>query len=134
MRIAPPSWQPDTGAEPEDLIREARRRQRRRWLAAGVAGVVMLAGVAAGLAGHRHGRAGSRGHPGNNAAGVGAAALSGVPRYYMALVPTDLKAYAEDGLDAGYAAVKDRITGQTVATVRPPRPYIAFLGVTPAAH
>lgn len=80
MRIAPPGWQPDTGAEPEDLIREARRRQRRRWLAGGVAGVVLLAGVAgvvADLAWHRHGRASSRGHPANNAAArmhVGAAA------------------------------------------------------------
>lgn len=135
MRIAPPSWQPDTGAAPEDLFREARRRQRRRWLAAGVAVVMLadLAGVAAGLAGYRHDRAGSRGHPGNEAAAAGAAAQSGVPRYYMALVPTDVKAYAEDGLDVGYAAVKDRITGQTVATVRPPRPYIEFIGVTGAA-
>jgi hypothetical protein len=130
MRIAPPSWQPDTGAEPEDLIREARRRQRRRWLAAGVT-VVMLAGVAgvaAGLAGHRHGRTGSRGHLENLAAR--AAAQGGVPRYYMALY---LKTYAETGLDEGNAVVKDRITGQTLATVRPPWPYIVFIGVTGAA-
>ena len=33
MRIAPP----DAGTEPESLIKEARKRQRRRWLAAGVA-------------------------------------------------------------------------------------------------
>jgi hypothetical protein len=136
MKAAPASWLPDPRTQPEDLIREARRRQRRRWLAAGVAGVVMLAGaagVAAGLAGHRYGRASSRGHPGNEAAAARAVAQSGVPRYYMALVPTDLKVYAEDGVDAGYAAVKDSITGQTVATVRPPRPYIEFIGVTGAA-
>lgn len=65
MRIAPPGVLPDAPAEPEDLIREARRRQHRRWIAAGATGVVLLAGVAgvvADLAGHRHGRASSFGH------------------------------------------------------------------------
>ena len=65
MRIAPRGVLPDAPAEPEDLIREARRRQHRRWIAAGATGVVLLAGVAgvvADLAGHRHGRASSFGH------------------------------------------------------------------------
>jgi hypothetical protein len=67
MRIAPPGLSPDATAEPDDLIREARRRQRRRWLAAGVASAIVvagLAGVVAGLTGHRHGRANSHRHLG----------------------------------------------------------------------
>ena len=65
MRIAPPGWLPEAQTGPEALIREARRRQRRRWLAVGVAVAAVLAGaagVAAGTAGHRPGRPGPRGH------------------------------------------------------------------------
>ncbi len=64
MKTAPP----DARAAPEALIKEARRRQRRRWLAVGVAVAVVLAdlaGLAAGLAGQRPGRPGPHGrHPG----------------------------------------------------------------------
>src|SRR5215469_2679191 len=65
MRIASPGLRPGAPPEPEDLIKEARRRQHRRWLAAGLAGVVVIAGataVVAGLAGNRHGRASARIH------------------------------------------------------------------------
>ncbi len=51
MRIAPPGWLPDARTEPEALIKEARRRQRRRWLAVGVAVAAVLAGVAGVAAG-----------------------------------------------------------------------------------
>ena len=68
MKTAPPGWPPDARAAPEALIKEARRRQRRRWLAAGVAVAVVLAGLAglaAGVAGQRPGRPGPHGrHPG----------------------------------------------------------------------
>ena len=70
MRSAPPGWLPDARTGPEALIKEARRRQRRRWLAAGVAVAAVLAGVAglaAGVAGHRPGRPGPRSHPGSPA-------------------------------------------------------------------
>jgi hypothetical protein len=61
-------------------------------------------------------------------------ALRSVPRYYMALVPVNLKSYEETGFsDKAYAVIRDRITGRTVATVRPPRPYITFIGITGAA-
>jgi hypothetical protein len=67
MRIATPGvLPPQKPAEPEDLIKEARRRQRRRWLAAGAAGVVAIAAatyLVTGLAGHRHSRASARTHP-----------------------------------------------------------------------
>ena len=42
MRSAPPGWLPDARTGPEALIKEARRRQRRRWLAAGVAVAAVL--------------------------------------------------------------------------------------------
>jgi hypothetical protein len=53
MRTAQASPLADPGTEPEALIREARRRQRRRWLAAGVAMAAVLAGTAAAIAGSR---------------------------------------------------------------------------------
>jgi hypothetical protein len=60
---------------------------------------------------------------------------SSVPRYYMALAPFNEQSFAKDGVFSyGYAVVKDRITGRTVATVQPPRPYLGFLGVTGAAE
>jgi hypothetical protein len=58
MQTAPPGWLPDAGTEPEAVIREARRRQRRRWLAAGAAMVTVAAGAVAVLAG-----SGAGGHP-----------------------------------------------------------------------
>jgi hypothetical protein len=54
MKTAPARWRPGPGTQPEALIREARRRQRRRYLAVGVAVIAVLgsaAGVAAGLHG-----------------------------------------------------------------------------------
>jgi hypothetical protein len=83
VRIAPPGWPPDARTEPEALIKEARRRQRRRWLAVGVAVAAVLAGVAgvaAGVAGHRPGRPGLRGHPGSQVAARQAAAPAPMPR------------------------------------------------------
>jgi len=64
MRTAPPAGLPDTRTGPEALIKEARRRQRRRWLAVGAAVAAVLAGVAGGVAGHRPGRPGPQSHPG----------------------------------------------------------------------
>jgi hypothetical protein len=54
MRTAAPGWLSEAG--PDVLFREARRRQRRRWLTVGAAVAAVLggaAGVAAGVAGHR---------------------------------------------------------------------------------
>jgi hypothetical protein len=55
MKTTPARWLPGPGTQPEALIKEARRRQRRRYVAVGAAVVAVLgsaAGVAAGL--HRH--------------------------------------------------------------------------------
>jgi hypothetical protein len=94
------------------------RRPGRRVLAgaAAAAAVIAVALVAVLVTGPpaSHGRAAAQD------------ALQSVPRYYMALVGTG-------SADEAYAVVKDRITGQTMATVRPPKPYITFIGVTGAA-
>lgn len=58
MKTVPPGWPPAAGPEPEVLIKEARHRQRRRYLLAGLATIAVLAAVAgvtaalAGPAGH----------------------------------------------------------------------------------
>jgi hypothetical protein len=51
MQTAPPGWLPGPGTKPEAVIREARRRQRRRWLAAGVATAAVLVAAGAVIAG-----------------------------------------------------------------------------------
>jgi hypothetical protein len=128
MRIAPPGWSPDARTEPEALIREARRRQRRRWLAAGVAVAAVLAGaagVAAGVAGHPPGRPGPGSHPGSQGA-AGTAAFPAIPAYYVAL---------NNGLSQKFpdqVVVGDTSTGARLATVSPPA-HATFVGMTGAA-
>ncbi|HEV2377290.1 MAG TPA: hypothetical protein VGS19_34640 [Streptosporangiaceae bacterium] len=51
MTVAPPGWRAGPGTEPAALIREARRRQHRRWLATGLAMAVLTGGAAAVIAG-----------------------------------------------------------------------------------
>lgn len=61
-------------------------------------------------------------------------ALRSVPRYYMALVLDNPKAYEENPFAGNdYAAIRDTATGRTLAIVRPPKPYISFVGVYDAA-
>jgi hypothetical protein len=80
MKIAPPGWQPDAGTQPEDLIREARRRQRRRHALTGFVIAAVLAGVA-GVGRQPPGRAVPRSHPRSQAvAGRAAGALAPIPR------------------------------------------------------
>ena len=47
MKTAPPGWLAGAGTEPEALIREARGRQRRRYLALGTAIIAVVAGAVA---------------------------------------------------------------------------------------
>lgn len=103
-----------------------RRRPSRRLLAgAAAASAVIAIAVAAALV-----AAPPRGHGRTSAPDL----LRSVPRYYMAFAPVNLKSYEQGGLiDEDYAVVKDRITGQTLATVRPPKPYVTFVGVYGAA-
>jgi hypothetical protein len=102
------------------------RRPGRRLLAGSAAAAAVVAvAVAAALVAtpfHGHGRAAPQD------------GLQSVPRYYMALVPASLKSYEQNRLvGEDYAAIRDTITGQTLATIRPPKPYITFAGVYGAA-
>jgi hypothetical protein len=119
MRIAPPGWPPDAETGPEALIKEARRRQRRRWLAAGVAVAAVLAGVAgvaAGVAGHSPGRPGPRGHPGSRVAARPAAAPGPIPRS----VGTTLVMWpAGFGQCCGPVAVDNLSTGRLAQSQEP---------------
>jgi DNA-binding beta-propeller fold protein YncE len=73
VKTVPPGLVPDTGAEAEALIQEARRRRHRRWLAVGAAIAAVVAGAAAVIAGAgggsrprppvSHGPAGSHARP-----------------------------------------------------------------------
>ena len=119
MRIGPPDWLPDARTEPEALIKEARRRQHRRWLAVGVAVAVVLAGVAgvaAGVAGHRPGRPGPRSHPGSGAAARQAGAPGPIPRS----IGTTLVMWpAGFGQCCGPVAVANLSTGRLAQSQQP---------------
>ena len=116
MRVAPPGWRPEARTGPEALIKEARRRQRRRWLAAGVAGAVVLAGLAAGVAGHRPGRPGPGGHRGSQVAVRPAAAPAPIPRS----IGTMLVMWpAGSGQCCGPVAVDDLSTGRLAQSQQP---------------
>jgi hypothetical protein len=123
MRIAPPGWLPDARTEPEALIKEARRRQRRRWLAAGVAVAAVLAGaagVAAGVAGHPPGRPGPRGHPGSQVAARQAAAPAPIPGSIgttLLMWPVGYPAFGPGGGPPAY--VDDLSTGRLTQSQQP---------------
>ena len=102
--------------EPEALIKEARRRQRRRWLAVGVAVAAVLAGVAgvaAGVAGHRPG---PRGHPGSHVAPRQAAPTAPIPR---SIGTTLLMWPAGFGQCCGPVAVDNLSTGRLAQSQQP---------------
>lgn len=60
--------------------------------------------------------------------GPGHGQLASAPPYYMSLVPVRGGTTAPQ-----YAAVRSTTTGKTLATIRPPAPYVTFIGVTGAA-
>jgi hypothetical protein len=116
VRIAPPGWLPDARTGPEALIKEARRRQRRRWFAVGVAIAVVLAGVAgvaAGVAGHRPG---PRSRPGSRVAARQAARPAPIPR---SIGTTLLMWPAGVGQCCGPVAVDNLGTGRLTQSRQP---------------
>ena len=119
MKIAPHGGLPDARTEPEALIKEARRRQRRRWLAAGVAAAAVLAGVAgvaAGVAGHRPGRPGPGGHRWSQGAAGQTAAPAPIPR---SIGTTLLMWPAGLGQCCGPVAVDDLSAGRLTQSRQP---------------
>jgi RNA polymerase sigma factor (sigma-70 family) len=95
-------------------------------LAAGVGVAAALALVFA-LAGLIHPGRPANGRPGGRAA---------LPRYYVALSYTGSEQCCEPGKPASpvtHAVVRVTTTGQTLATIEPPRPYGTFVAVTAAA-
>jgi hypothetical protein len=131
MKTTLPGRPPDADADPEALIREARRRQHRRYLAVGLAIVVLLA-VAAGVTvsvtgpgGHAPGRqAAPRGQT-RPASAVPAYAEGGrVPPYYV-FTWSNLK-------NPSGADVRLTATGATIATVQPTAADSTIVGVTGA--
>jgi hypothetical protein len=132
MTTAPPGWRPDTGTDPQALIEEARRRQRRRYLVTGLVTVALLAGV---------GVAASQLAPGRTAPvhlgsgfPIAAAPVSyaTAPAYYAYLDQGSLYSYTSRGTQYGesvpgrYLKVRATATGKLLATVSPPRPYNDF--------
>lgn len=111
MKTAPPGLPPDVNAGTEALIREARRRQRRRHLLIGLAAVVLAvgAGVAVsqiGPGGHAPGHSGP--HPGQYRGKSGlSSARSALPRFFADAVMT-----AEGN---GPVEVRASATGRLVA-------------------
>jgi DNA-binding beta-propeller fold protein YncE len=132
VNTAPPGLLTEPGTEPEAVIRQARRRQRRRWLAAGVAMAVAAAAAAAVIAGSG---AGSRPRPPGHHS-VPAAAAHGLPAgpaHAAALVTVsqvNLPKGNSLSLAAGYRAVwvtgigvtyqVDESTGRIVRTISTP--------------
>jgi hypothetical protein len=110
MRTAPARGLPGTGTQPEALIKEARRRQRRRYVAVGVA-VVAVLGSAAGVAAGLHSHAGSP-VTARNAAGMPAP----IPR---SLGTTVLMWPAGFGQCCGPVAVDDLSTGRLTQSQEP---------------
>lgn len=105
MRTAAPSRLAEPGAEPESVIREARRRQHRRWLAAGMAIAAVVAGAAVVIAGSG---AGSRPRPSGPQGAPGSHAQPKVPAHAAALVTvsqTSLPKGNSLSVAAGYRAV-----------------------------
>jgi hypothetical protein len=139
MKTASPDRPPAAGADPEALIKEARRRQHRRYLVAGLAIAVMLAVPAAIIV-----TVGTTAHQppaGHQASGLGpipsgpsaaAYVASGqIPRYYVAITsrgnPNNGLAYAP------YAVVRATATGATLATIKPSVARGTIVAVTAAA-
>jgi hypothetical protein len=107
------------------VARPGRRAGRRILAGSAAAAAVVAVAVAAALLAtppHGHGRVTAQG------------ALRSVPRYYLTLVPDNLKSYEQNLLTGeDHAVIRDTITGRTLATIRPPKPYVMFAGVYGAA-
>ena len=130
MTTAPPVWPAGPGTEPEAVIREARRRQRRRWLAIAAAIVTVISGAGAGVWGAGLG-SGSRPPCLHRRPGPSARQAPGASRVTLVTVSqTSLPKGNSLSLAVGYRAVwvtgigvtyqVDAATGRIVRTIRTP--------------
>jgi hypothetical protein len=132
MKIATPGLPPGADAETEALIKEARRRQHRRYLLIGLATVVVLAGAAGVTVSQLGPAARSPGHTFLSVPLAGApASYSSAPAYYAYTVQGDIYNYVSHGTQYSMSAdryIKIRVTatGKLLATISPPKPYNDF--------
>lgn len=132
MTAAPPGWRPDAGTEPDAVIREARRRQRRRWLASGTAVAMAGACVAIVIAGWSGG-SGPRPPGHHGPATAPAHRLPAAPAHAAALTTVSQASLPKGNslsLVAGYRAVwvtgigvtyeVNQATGRIVRTISTP--------------
>ncbi len=99
--------------------RERRRLPGRRLIAAAAAAAAVIVVAAISLLATQ---------PGGHSTAPASSALQSVPRYYLALVPASTKSNAPQ-----YGIIRDTVTGKTLATIRPPKPFVTFRAVTGAA-
>jgi hypothetical protein len=129
MKTTFPTWLADADADPQALIKEARRRQHRRYAAVGLAIVALLAAAAGvtvsvtGLGGHAAGRRAPGGTT-RPASAVAYADGGRVPPYYV-FTWSNLQ-------DPSGAAVRLTATGATIGTVQPAEADSTIVGVTGA--
>ena len=123
MKIAPPGWLPDARTLPEDLIKEACRRQRRRHVLTGIPLVAVLAGVAgivAGLGGQAPARTSPHIHMGPAAARRPVGAPAPIPRSIgttLLMWPVGYPAFTPSGGPPAY--VDDLSTGRLTQSQEP---------------
>jgi hypothetical protein len=140
MTAAPPGWLPDTGTDPQALIKEARGRQRRRYLRTGLVTIALLAGTGITVSQLGPGR-GSPVHVGSSVPIVAApVSYASAPAYYAYLDQGNLFSYTSHGtqysasVPGRYLKVRSTASGKLLATVSPPRPYNDFRLLTADAE
>ena len=125
MTAAPPGSLAGPRAEPQALIKEARRRQRRRWLAAGAAVALAVAGAAAAIAGsgagtgpRPQGRHASPQAPAQAAAALVTVSQTSLPGGNSLSLAVGYRAVWVTGISVTYQV--DEATGRVVRTIPTP--------------
>jgi DNA-binding beta-propeller fold protein YncE len=130
VTTAPPACPAGPGTEPEAVIREARRRQRRRWLAIAAAVVTVISGAGAVVWGsgpgsgsrppglHRQPGPSARPAPGANRATLVTVSQTMLPKGNSLSLAVGYRAVWVTGIGVTYQV--DEATGRIVRTIRTP--------------
>jgi DNA-binding beta-propeller fold protein YncE len=131
MKTAVPGWLAEPGTEPEAVIREARRRQRRRWLVTAVAVVTVISGIAGAVlwgfgsgggssppGGLRRAGPGAQPTVGASGATLVVASQTSLPKGNSLSVAVGYRAVWVTGIGVTYQV--DEATGRIVRTIRTP--------------